>query len=201
MDLGITQSMLKTQGYSHPSQNFTNSVQKSNKLKTNLSLQSITKPPQQDKETESDELKKQSSDIQSLIKIANEKLNYFVNSNENIKKPEPVVVRIYLIFLRIGEIDNVKERFQCDAYFEASWEDNTVDVKTGFNPAVNWDPELFIENSVGNLKQDTKYRIEKRNNITRIVEMRTIKGIFWERLELGDFPLGNFFSFFIFKIY
>ena len=108
-----------------------------------------------------------------------------------MKRPEPVVVEIYLIFLRIGEIDNVKERFQADAYFEASWEDNSVDTKTGFNTTVNWDPELFIENSVGNLKQDIKHRVEKRDDKTIVVEMRTIKGIFWERLELGDFPLGK----------
>ncbi len=56
---------------------------------------------------------------------------------------------------------------------------------------MNWDPELFIENSVGNLKQDIKHRVEKREDKTIIVEMRTIKGIFWERLELGDFPLGQ----------
>ncbi len=189
MDLGITQSMIKPiQGYNNNPNYATD--RKSFKKKTN-SVHSMSKNNQQDLDTDSEERNKQSSDLLSLIKIANAKLNYFVNSNENIKKTEPVVVQIYLIFLRIGEIDNVKERFQCDAYFEASWEDDTVDIKNGFNPAVNWDPELFIENSVGNLKQDIKYRVEKRNDRTKIVEMRTIKGIFWERLELGDFPLGK----------
>ena len=190
MDLGITQSMMKpTQGI-NSNTNY-GSDRKSFKKKTN-SVQSMSKLGQQEPDTDNEERNKQSSDLLSLIKVANAKLNYFVNSNESIKKEDPVVVQIYLIFMRVGEIDNVKERFQCDAYFEASWEDDAVDIKTGFNPAINWDPELFIDNSVGNLKQDIKYRVERRNNKTKIVEMRTIKGIFWERLELGDFPLGKY---------
>lgn len=132
--------------------------------------------------------------IQELIKTANLRLNMFVNQ-ENFKKKEPVVVEVFLIFLRVGEIDNVKERFQADAYFEASWEDNTVvNADSGvFDPHLNWEPELFIENAVGNLKQDVKYRMErcKETNSVRIHEMRNIRGIFWERLELWDFPLGN----------
>lgn len=131
--------------------------------------------------------------IQELIKTANMRFNMYVN-NENIKKKEPVVVEVFLIFLRVGEIDNVKERFQADAYFEASWEDdNVVNAESGiFDPHLNWEPELFIENAVGNLKQDIKYRIErsKDTNKVRIHEMRNIRGIFWERLELWDFPLG-----------
>lgn len=133
--------------------------------------------------------------IQELIKTANLRLNMFVNQ-ENIKKKEPVAVEVFLIFLRVGEIDNVKERFQADAYFEASWEDdNVVNAETGvFDPHLNWEPELFIENAVGNLKQDVKYRIERSkdgSNRVRIHEMRNIRGIFWERLELWDFPLGK----------
>lgn len=132
--------------------------------------------------------------IQELIKTANLRLNMFVNQ-ENIKKKEPIAVEVFLIFLRVGEIDNVKERFQADAYFEASWEDdNVVNAETGvFDPHLNWEPELFIENAVGNLKQDVKYRMERSkdgSNRVRIHEMRNIRGIFWERLELWDFPLG-----------
>ncbi len=105
MDLGITQSMIKpTQGYSGNPNYSSNSIKRSNKIKT-LSIQTtISKNPQKEDETaEVDEFKRQSSDILSLIKVANEKLNQYVNNNENIKRPEPVVVQIYLIFLRIGK--------------------------------------------------------------------------------------------------
>lgn len=129
--------------------------------------------------------------VQSLIRQANNKLNLYIN-NENIKKPHPVTVEVYLIFLRVGEIDNVKERFQTDAYFEACWEDETVDAKQPFDPRQHWEPELFLENAVANLKQDIKYRVEPPRmpgGKTRVFESRNIKGVFWERLELWDFPL------------
>jgi hypothetical protein len=191
MDLAITQSMLKPQGNHGANLNYFNEKNQSSKKKSNTlgKTNQIGYGQNEIDDTNLDEEQKRQSDVKSLMNTANSKLNLYVN-NENIKKPDPVVVQIYLIFLRIGEIDNVKERFQADAYLEASWEDNSVDIKNGFNPHQNWDPELFIENAVGNLKQDIKYRVEKKDNKTKIVEMRTIKGVFWEKLELWDFPLG-----------
>lgn len=179
MDLVITNSMIKQNQGTHNLYNDKNVFNRNKKviLKPNSAG---PRPPNQNEDQMA---------VQGLIKTANDKLNAYVN-NEGIKKPDPVIVQVYLIFLRVGEIDNVKERFQADAYFEASWEDNSVDVKTGFDPHIHWDPELFIENAVGNLKQDIKYKVERKDNRTKVIEMRNIKGLFWERLELWDFPLG-----------
>jgi hypothetical protein len=66
-----------------------------------------------------------------------------------------------------------------------------VDPNAGFDPRQNWEPGLFLENAVANLKQDIKYRVERKNGRTIVYESRMIKGIFWERLELWDFPLGK----------
>jgi hypothetical protein len=60
---------------------------------------------------------------------------------------------------------------------------------------VYWKPDLYIENALGNLSQEVRYRVEKQGQKTIIVEMRNIKGFFWERLELWDFPLGILFVF------
>jgi hypothetical protein len=128
--------------------------------------------------------------MQSLIRLANSKLDMYIN-DEYVKKNEPVTVEVYMIFLRIGEIDNVKEQFQAEAYFEASWEDESVNPKETFNPKLHWEPVLIIENAVSNLKQEIKYRVENVDGKNRVFECRTIKAIFWERLELWDFPLGN----------
>lgn len=191
MDLLITQSMIKHKN--NPANNY---YSDKNLKKKHSLIRSTTVNPKQLEIDESinymeDDSKRKEYIIQELIKTANLRLNLFVN-NENIKKKDPVVVELFLIFLRVGEIDNVKERFQADAYFEASWEDNSlVNYENGFDPHLNWEPELFIENAVGNLKQDVKYRIEKNENSIRVHEMRNIRGIFWERLELWDFPLGN----------
>ena len=48
----------------------------------------------------------------NLVKIANEKFSLFVNEDHSASKLEPTTIEVYLIFLRVGDIDNVKERFQ-----------------------------------------------------------------------------------------
>ena len=133
--------------------------------------------------------------IKDLVLKANAKLKSLLN-NDPITNPNQVIVQIFLIFLRIGEIDNIKERFQADAYIEASWEDNTVDTTLGYDPHQYWKPEIHIENALGNLTQDIRYKVERNGDRTKIFEMRNIKGFFWERLELWDFPLGKIVVFF-----
>ena len=184
MDLVIAQTLSKEKA-SAPSLQTEKSVVN---RKFHIQSSGQVENEQQYNHMEDDYHKKQLA-VQNLIKSANAKLNLYIN-NENLKKPYPVTIEVYLIFLRVGEIDNVKERFQTDAFFEACWEDNTIDPKQGFDPRQHWEPELFLENAVANLKQDIKYRVERVGNRTKVYESRMIKGIFWERLELWDFPLG-----------
>jgi hypothetical protein len=107
------------------------------------------------------------------------------NQKKSIKKK---TVELYASLMNIGEIENIKQRFQATAYIEATWEDNTIKGNL-FDPDKYWTPDLFIENTIGNIKQDIKYKIIKRANKTFVCEMRNIKGVFYETLELNDFPL------------
>ena len=134
---------------------------------------------------EEDQMKHLLFDINHYLSI---KLNGVTHDR---KKPNQVTVYIYLVFLKIGEIDTVKERFQADAYIESYWDDETIDSKIPFDPRNNWNPQLHIENAIGDLKQEIRYRTRKVNGVCRVHEIRNLKGIFWERLELWDFPLGN----------
>ncbi len=133
----------------------------------------------------------QNEEIKALVKQANAKLDKYIN-NHHLKKKEPVEVSIYMVILKVGDIDNVNEKFQAEAYLEACWEDNDLDGQTIFDPLIHWDPELFCENAVGQLKEEIQYSVKKVNGRTRVCEMRIIRGIFWEKLELNEFPLGNF---------
>jgi hypothetical protein len=171
MDLVIAENLTKEK-YTQPSLSTEKSVLNRKLLLLKANGRSDNNEPQYN-HIEEDYLKKQLA-VQNLIKTANAKLNLYIN-NENVKKKEPVWVEVYLIFLRVGEIDNVKERFQTDAFFEACWEDETVDPNVNFDPRQNWEPGLFLENAVANLKQDIKYRVERKHGRTVVYESRMIK--------------------------
>lgn len=54
----------------------------------------------------------------------------------------------------------------------------------------NWHPQLFVENALGDLKEQIRYSAKKssHDNLTYVCEHRDIKGLFWEKLELYHFP-------------
>ena len=89
-------------------------------------------------------------------------------------------MEINVVFLKIGDIDNVNEKFQAEAYVEATWQDDTI--VGNFDPHEHWEPILSIENSVGNLRQDIKYKIDKIDGKTMVSQMMIIKGLFYEQL-------------------
>lgn len=132
--------------------------------------------------------------MKALIATANLQLNLLING-PTYARDYPTLVQVYIVFLKVGEIDNVKERFQADAYIESSWKDMSVEerhkgTQGQFDPKCYWNPELYIENSLGNLNSVVKYGTEETDKgEVLVVEMRTIKGSFWEKLELGEFPL------------
>ena len=74
-----------------------------------------------------------------------------------------------------------------------------------YDPNMFWSPQLYVENAIGDLKEDLRYKLEivqkKNSNLTveptnlaknltvQVTEMRRVRGIFYERLELYDFPM------------
>jgi hypothetical protein len=83
-----------------------------------------------------------------------------------------------------------------------------------FDTNLFWSPQLYIENAIGDLKEEIRHKleiVEKEgsdmlndpnfnskddqykniiNNLTvRVCEMRKLRGVFYERLELYDFPM------------
>ena len=77
-----------------------------------------------------------------------------------------------------------------------------------YDSSLFWSPQLYIENAIGDLKEEVRYKleiVEKQNvepatkslknlgnNLTvRVCEMRKLRGVFYERLELYDFPMDT----------
>ncbi|CAF3483453.1 unnamed protein product [Rotaria socialis] len=125
---------------------------------------------------------------------------------ESIQK-NPIRVGIRLMFQRIGEIDTLNEKYQAQALIEARWLVESTDLLSILSPIdqhhlnhgksvtltkysdIHWHPQLFIENALGDLKEQIRYSAKKTSNDqVFICEHRDIKGVFWEKLELNHFP-------------
>ena len=112
------------------------------------------------------------------------------------------------MFFRIGEIDTLNEKYQAQASIESRWtteaekilselSENEKDrLNRGKSISLNkyaeshWHPQLFIENALGDLKEQIVYsaKKDKRTDQIYVCEHRNIKGLFWEKLELQHFP-------------
>jgi len=77
------------------------------------------------------------------------------NSNE---KHLPVEIRVRCIFLRVGEIDTLNERYTSEIFFEASW--YIKDLKNGlkYDPKKDhFNPQLVVLNHIGDsLRHDVR---------------------------------------------
>ena len=117
-------------------------------------------------------------------------------------------VYIRLMFFRIGEIDTLNEKYQAQASIEARWTvdyeklaadlspDDQKHLLDGKSVTLNkytekhWHPHLYIENAVGDMKEQIRYSARKspKDNEFYVCEHRDVKGFFWEKLELEHFP-------------
>jgi hypothetical protein len=119
-----------------------------------------------------------------------------------------ITVYVRLVFLRIGEIDTLNEKYQAHASIESRWPVPYDKFLSHLSPAdqqrlingrsislekyaeSHWHPQLYIENALGDLKEQIKYnaKLNPKDNTIYVCEHRIIKGLFWEKLELQNFP-------------
>nr|CAX82639.1 putative Glra4a protein 175 [Schistosoma japonicum] len=113
------------------------------------------------------------------------------NQNRN----EKVAVEVRVVFLKIGEIDTLKELYYADAFLQAKWREPKLDGHTAEELSITeleqyWNPLLYIDNILSETK-DTQWimAVRSENGEVYLMERRRIKGVFLETLELNDFPL------------
>ncbi|XP_045177557.2 cys-loop ligand-gated ion channel-like isoform X6 [Mercenaria mercenaria] len=104
-----------------------------------------------------------------------------------------VKVEIVVQFFKVGEIDTLKEQFNADVIVKAKWREPTLDGQQTTADAIDfarlWSPKLYIENSLGDPKEQIRHRIiYNEKGEAFIYEKRVAKGTFMENLELDDFP-------------
>lgn len=104
-------------------------------------------------------------------------------------------VEISVLFLSIGEIDTMNEKYQAEICIEARWlyndPNNPPDSPSilHYDPSINWNPQLYVENALSDVKETISYRVIQSYDGYFVNEIRYLKGSFWERLELQTFPL------------
>jgi hypothetical protein len=112
------------------------------------------------------------------------------------------------MFLRIGEIDTLNEKYQAQVTIESRWPIELDKISSNLTydeqkrltygksvslikySETHWHPQLYVENALGDLKEQIRYsaKISKTDNQIYICEHRDVKGLFWEKLELQHFP-------------
>ncbi|UJR20951.1 hypothetical protein I4U23_024059 [Adineta vaga] len=109
-----------------------------------------------------------------------------------IQKPLPIEVRVRCIFLRVGEIDTLNERYTSEIFFEATWytREHKRGSKSESHPG-HFNPQLVVLNHMGDsLRHEKWYATNKtaENGLLEVTEYHKFKGVFWERMELNHFP-------------
>jgi hypothetical protein len=107
--------------------------------------------------------------------------------NQNRQLEENIVdVSIQVGFSKIYDIDTINQRFQAEAIIESKWKDPNITSLNDDISKLSWKPELFVENSINDTKEEISYKILYDDDSQEIMvsEIRKVKGLFWENLEL-----------------
>ncbi|CAF3632253.1 unnamed protein product [Rotaria socialis] len=103
----------------------------------------------------------------------------------------PIEVHVRCVFMRVGDIDTLNERYYAEILFEASWEEPRLKgtPKEPFNAGINWTPQLELLNGIGELNDNIAYSVfYDRQGLATVTEHHKLKGTLWERMELQYFP-------------
>ena len=111
-------------------------------------------------------------------------------TSENDEENRPRDIHVCIEFLRIGEIDTIGEKYYAEIRIRSTWIENTEHF-TNYDPKVNWNPNIYIENMLLEKAEEISYTTSKFYDMIRVREERLVKGYFWERLELETFPVDT----------
>lgn len=124
-----------------------------------------------------------------------------VSVTNEISRPNKVFIDVRVVFIKVGEIDTVRERFHADAFIQAKWREPLLDGEAkdvefqsdDITARPNfWDPRLYIENVLGEVKESLWY-VTSFNKVGQAIvyQRRRVKGTFFERMELNQFPFDT----------
>ena len=115
----------------------------------------------------------------------------FLNQNTYFPLDIKRLVEVSIECHGIGELNTINESFQANLKIRSTWLtpiDEINDPKA-YDPKVDWNPNLYIENTVSVQSQSIKYKLEKSIDSPedyRITEIHQVSGTFWTKYELQN---------------
>ena len=106
---------------------------------------------------------------------SNKELILSTNSITQNDNEEAKIVEVFIKFIRVGEIDTMNEKYHAEIRIESKWRESQN--MTEYDPNINWNPLLYIENSFKEPKQEIVYEITNFNDCSYITEVRRLKGM------------------------
>lgn len=108
--------------------------------------------------------------------------------NKDVVEQEQRIVYVSTQFLRIGEIDTMNEKYYAEVSIEANWLEKNF-TRNYYDSKIDWNPKLYIENTLLEPKEEITYEVQRSKDSVKIKETRYVRGFFWEKLELQNFPV------------
>lgn len=78
------------------------------------------------------------------------------------------------VFLKIGDIDTLNEKFMAEAFMEARWIDRELHPSVKYNPDTMWNPKLYVVNGLGEIKQQVWFNQYSIGEYQRVEKSRPL---------------------------
>lgn len=108
----------------------------------------------------------------------------------NVDETTKTEVSIRMGISKLYDIDTINQRFHAEVIVESKWHDASIksiqdDTKT------IWRPDIYFENILNEPREELSLKLVWDDESRRVMvsEIRKVKGLFWENLELENFPL------------
>lgn len=103
-------------------------------------------------------------------------------------------VHIRMGISKLYDIDTINQRFHAEVIVESKWHDASIIATRGDHADLKsiWRPEIYFENALNEVsREECSLKLVRDEESKRVMvsEIRKVKALFWENLELENFPL------------
>lgn len=105
------------------------------------------------------------------IKLGENQIRHRIDTKEENNFRQ---IEVMIEFVRIGQIDNMGEKYDAEINFEATWVENQI--ITNYDANLYWNPMIYVENLLTEHTSAKSYNLKQQGESTIITEIHNIKG-------------------------